>query len=281
MLTPVSFRKGRAHAPRLSEPYVPGVHHPRYWREEEIDLVRRHYAEHGMAYCLSRLPGRTSAGVYNQAHKLGLVASRTASRSKPLGASLDETIRERWPGLTERGAVAALADELGVKRHTLSTRALKLGLTLPHRKEAIWTAAEEDLLRRAPANNLPAASQFFAAHGFRRSPASIGVRCQRMGVSRRLQGVLSARATARILGVNAKTVTSWCIDGTLAATRRGTQRLPQQGGDFWTIQPADLRRFVIDQLDRIDIRKVDKHAFVTLLVAGASAQAVAEIVQHG
>ena len=40
----------------------------------------------------------------------------------------------------------------------------------------------------------------------------------------------------------------------------------QQGGDAWAIEPDDLRRFVLDNLDRLDIRKVEKFAFVALLV---------------
>lgn len=37
-LQPVSFRKGRAHLPRLSKPYVPGKHDPRFDTAEQ-DLV--------------------------------------------------------------------------------------------------------------------------------------------------------------------------------------------------------------------------------------------------
>ncbi|RAI43950.1 hypothetical protein [Rhodoplanes roseus] len=35
------------------------------------------------------------------------------------------------------------------------------------------------------------------------------------------------------------------------------------------IAPADLRRFVLDHLDRIDLRKVDKIAFVALIAGEA------------
>jgi hypothetical protein len=35
---------------------------------------------------------------------------------------------------------------------------------------------------------------------------------------------------------------------TPAAERRTTRRLPQQGGDIWSIEPASLRRFILDHL---------------------------------
>jgi hypothetical protein len=266
MLTPISFGRGRHAEPRLSARYTPGKHNKRYWSDAEIEIIHAHYEEHGADFCLSKLPGRSVTGVYRQAWLLGLKRTGRA-KAQPLGTRLDETILQRWPLLEGRGAVNALADELRVKRDALSRRALALGLTLPHKKEPNWSQAEEDLLRRAPINNPERASSFFAAHGFSRSPASIMVRCKRRGLSRRLQGVLSATAAAKILGVDSKTMGGWCAEGWVIATRRGTQRLPQQGGDMWTIQPADLRRFVIEQIDRLDIRKVDKHAFVALLTA--------------
>ncbi len=54
--------------------------------------------------------------------------------------------------------------------------------------------------------------------------------------------------------------------GDIVVGRRGSKRLVQQGGDAWAIEPAELRRFVLDNLDRLDIRKVEKFAFVALLV---------------
>lgn len=97
------------------------------------------------------------------------------------------------------------------------------------------------------------------------------VRAKRLGISRRTYEHLSARGAATILGVDAKFISARCIDGTLAASRRGTRRLGQQGGDHWSITRADLRRYVIDHIGEIDIRKVEKFAFVDLLTATETA----------
>jgi hypothetical protein len=270
MLTRVSFRKGRERQPRLSTPYVPGKRSLRYWTEAEIAVLEKHYETRGPVHCLSLLPNKSMAKVYAQASKLRLREPAAGGERTRIGTQFDVAILEAWPTLAGRGAVSGLADKLGIKRSAVSQRALALGLTLPHRKEPPWTSAEEDLLRKAPLHNPDRASALFAAHGFRRSPAAIMVRSKRLNISRRFRGALSATAAAKILGVDSKTMCAWIAAGDLSAGRRGTQRLPQQGGDVWTIDHAELRRFVIDNLDRIDIRKVDKHAFVALIAGDAN-----------
>nr|WP_295468869.1 hypothetical protein [Mesorhizobium sp.] len=98
------------------------------------------------------------------------------------------------------------------------------------------------------------------------------VRAKRIDLSRRFNEGLSARQAARILGVDDKTLTASCISGELKASKRADNRLPQQSGSRWIIDPVDLRRFVIDRLERIDFRKVDKFELVHLLTAGTDQQ---------
>ena len=266
-LQPVSFRKGREHAPRLSEPYVPGKRHPRFWTEEQDAVIRKHYPAGGVKACLAHLPGKTSGSIHQRALKLGLRSEKMpAERQRhELTPALETAIREKWALLNGRGAVAALADELGVPRWWLTKTATKLGLTLPHRKEPPWTAAENDLMRKVPLHDPDRCAKIFREHGFVRSPTAIVVRAKRLELSRRTFDKFSGSQAAKILGVDSKTMTSWIIAGEIAASRRGTRRLPQQGGDSWAIEPAELRRFVIEQLERIDFRKVDKFRLVALL----------------
>lgn len=271
-LTPVSFKKGRASEPRLSTPYVPGKRHPRFWTDAEDQVVRDHYPTGGVAGCLLRLPGRTASGVHQAARRLGIGSEKmTAERqTHAYGPEMDQRIKQAWPNLKGRGAVDNLALELDVPRWWLSKRATKLGLTNPHRKEPPWTEAENALMRKVPLHNPEVAARMFREHGFHRTATAIVVRAKRLEISRRTHETLSARAAADILGIDNKTITVWCIAGDIKAGRRGSKRLPQQGGDAWAIEPADLRRFVLDNLDRIDIRKVDKFAFVALIAGEAA-----------
>ena len=273
-LQPVSFKKGRVHLPRLSNPYVPGRHDPRFWTKHERDIVRRYYPEGGAAACLMHLPPhRSKSGVYVQANKLGLTAKAGGGPKVRVKtpSDFDETLKVERAQLDarKRGAVNALAERLGVPRWWLSQRARKLGLTQPHRKEPSWTAAEDAMMAKVPLHNPDRCAEIFREHGFKRSPTAIVVRAKRIGLSRRFNEGFSARQAAKILGVDDKTLTASCISGELKATKRADNRLPQQGGSRWIIDPADLRRFVIEKLERIDFRKVDKFELVHLLTAGA------------
>lgn len=267
-LKPVSFSRRQAPEPRLSAPYVPGKHSDRFWTEAERQVLRDHYRDKGFAYCAGLLPNRSKSGIYGEAGKLGLNRRGHEQQKKHAAAypALDEQIAAAWPDLPQAtGAVAELAEKLGVPRWMVSQRASKLGLTMPHKKEPNWTAAEDELMRRVPLHDVDKCSDIFRAHGFHRTPTAIMVRSKRIGLSRRFREALSATAAARILGCDGKAITAAIFEGRLTAGRRPTKRTVQQGGDWHTIQPADLRRYIIDNLERIDFRRVDKFALVEIL----------------
>jgi hypothetical protein len=87
---------------------------------------------------------------------------------------------------------------------------------------------------------------------------------------------MSAHQTAECFGVDAKTVTRWISLGLLRADRRGTERVAEQGGDMWFIREKYLRRFVLENLNQVDLRKVDKYWFVDLITGGDSGQTAAD-----
>ena len=275
----VSFKKGREHKPRLSAPYVPGVRSERYWTDAENDVLREHYPDKGLAYCLNLLPGRTKSATYGQVGKLGL--KRTGKqpkriRSREEYAELDARITEMWSTLEipkgDVSGVKELARQLGQPRWLISDRCTILGLTRPRKKEPPWSAGEDELMKRVPLHDPDKCSEVFRAHGFNRTPTAIVVRSKRIGLSRRNMETFSARTAAKVLGLDNKTVAIYCLNGTIKSDRRKTRRLPQQGGDPHSIERADLRRFVIDNLELIDFRKVDKFALVDLLVSGGEGQ---------
>lgn len=261
----VSFRKGRAKEPRLSPPRVIGRQHERFWNEADLQFLRDNYVEKGAAWCATQLPHRTLSSIYGTAGKLGLRTYVQTKRGRD--PELDAKIQEAWPSITGKGDVQRLADALGQPRWYVSKRACALGLTKPRRKEPVWSQAEKDLLRKVPLHSPDLASRMFRAHGFKRTPTAIVMAAKRENLSRRYSETLSGTGVAKLLGIDSKTVTTYCLSGSLLATRRGTKRLPQQGGDAWSIEPRDLRQWIIDNLDTLDIRKVEKFSFVALLTA--------------
>lgn len=277
----VSFRKSRASLPRLSPRYVPGRRHPRFWHEDELQVLRDHYEVEGPRYCRSKLPKKRLSAIYVRARQLGLKAPHSphVRRRHPTDGSLDPQIRTAWPGLSGKGAVKHLAEDLGVPRWWLSHRAKALGLAIPRMtKEPPWTAAEDALMKRVPLHDPDRCHEIFREHGFQRTATAIVVRAKRLNISRRYRDTFSATAIARVFGVDSKTTTGWILKGLLKAAKRATRRLPQQGGDPWSVTRDELRRFLIEQLDMIDFRKVDKFAIVDLLAA-APAQPSAEVIE--
>lgn len=272
-LKPVSFSKPRGHEPRISAPYVPGRRDPRFWTEEEFDIIRAFFPDGGAAACLARLPEhRTLSGVYQQAKKLGVRTNgmTTERRQHIASPELDQKIRDEWEKLDgkKRGAVNDLADRLDVPRWWLTKRMITLGLTTRHKKEPPWTPAEDELMKTAPLHQPERAAKMFREHGFIRSPTAIVVRAKRLNLSRRAaREELSARGAAKILGVDDKTITRLVLAGDLPAMKRDDKRRIQQGGSSWDIKPADLRKWILDNIDAVDLRKVDKVSFI-MLIAG-------------
>jgi len=277
-LQPVSFKKGRASEPRVNPAYIPGKNHTRFWTEDELAIVRQYYETQGAAKCASLLPKRSLISIYGAAGKLGLQQIERSNFPKELKLRFatpewDEKIKDRWPGLTGKGDVQALADEFGMPRWWLSKRALRLGLAnFTRQKEPKWTASEDALMSRVPLHDLDKCAQIFRDHGFSRTPVAIQVRAKRLDLSRRAtRQTYSGTEVAMLLGMDTKTITQWCVLGELVATRRGTKRVIQQGGDVWDVEPEDLCAFIVENIARIDIRKVEKVGFVHLLVDGRKA----------
>lgn len=274
----VSFRKPREHKPRLSKPRVPGNNSIVHWTAAEIAIMRQHFPLGGVPACQEHLPAHRSPGAISQrGHQLGLKAPFGTSTGKAKGARVErilppdgfaDALREFYQSeaSTARGAVNAFADRLKLPRWWVSKQARAAGLSMPHKKEPPWTAPELALLERVPLHNTERCSEVFRQHGFSRSPMSIRVKSTRVGLSRAYTETFSATAVSKILGVDGKTVTREILQGDLRAVKRPTERLPQQGGDPWSIDRSELRRYIIENLGRVDFRKIDKFAAVDILV---------------
>lgn len=270
----VSFKKGRKHEPRISAPYIPGQQSDRYWTDEENAVLLAHYVSKGFSYCATKLPGRTRGAIFGQAHKLGLRREghqQRVFRTKKEYADLDARINEAWPTLViPKGDVTGmneLARILDEPRWLITQRCRLLGLTRARKKEPKWSPAEEELMKNVPLHDPDKCSEIFAAHGFKRTATAIVVKAKRLNLKRRYTETYCATTAGKLLGMDSKTVSTYCLKGTLKSSRRASKRLSQQGGAPHSIERADLRQFVIDNLEMIDFRKVDKFGMVDLLTS--------------
>ena len=119
-------------------------------------------------------------------------------------------------------------------------------------------------MKDVPLQDPEKCSEIFRAHGFKRTATAIMVRTKCINLSRKYTDTLSARDASKIIGWDNKTVCEYCLKGLIKSSRRKTKRLPQQGGSPHSIERTDLRQFVIDNLELIDLRKVDKFAMMDL-----------------
>ena len=69
-----------------------------------------------------------------------------------------------------------------------------------------------------------------------------------------------------LFGVDHHKIKEWVSKGYLKGKPRGTNRKKRQGGDIWFFDSAWLRSFIIRHPEEIDLRRVDKDAFIGILL---------------
>jgi hypothetical protein len=166
------------------------------------------------------------------------------------------------------GAVASLAKRVRRPRWWISRRAVDLGLVLAHKKEPNWSDAELRILRQHARFAPGEIQRRLKARGFHRSLTGIVLKRKRLQLTSSHLDGYSATGLAACMGIDGHAVTTWIERGWLTARGRGTARTPQQGGDSFWIEPRDVRRFVLEYLEIIDLAKVDKTWFVDLVTSG-------------
>ncbi len=182
-------------------------------------------------------------------------------------AQIDERIREAYLNLRmgDRSAIKTVSWQLGWTSSAVCKRGAELGLA--RAKERVWSEREERVLARFGHLAPTGIQRKLAEAGFSRSVAAIQIKLTRNRIKSNLDGY-SACQLADALGVEAKKVLRWIQQGVLKAERRGTDRLPQQGGDIWWISDASLRRFILRFPGEIDLARVEKIWFLSLLTKG-------------
>jgi len=203
-------------------------------------------------------------------------------RKHNITAEADARIRDLYRQAPENGAVARVARELGLPRWKVTRHAISKGYIAKTSKSPDWEPEEESILREYAHRSPENIQKHLAAAGFKRSTTGIVLKRKRLFLPSQLPGY-SGRQLAKGLGEDEHFVTRAITEGRLAAERRGTRRVPAQGGDAWYILPDAIRRFIKDYLETIDFRKVDKFFVVDILtrpsIEPALAQSIADQVR--
>ncbi len=242
------------------------------WAPEEDAILLEHYATGAAAACLPYLPGRTLGSIYQRARKLDLHAPRyipgmAGVKGKKYFATdaIDDAIRAVYTQAPTRNAVRRLAIALMRPRWWVSKRAAVLGLVSPRFKEPPWSAAEIELVRENAHKHLDVLRRLLARNGYTRTTTAIGIQVKRRGFDTTDPNHYTAHQLAALLGVDGKTITRWIAVEGLPASKRGTMRTVQQGGDQWWIHRAKLRAWIGEHAQLIDLRKVERFWFLDLV----------------
>ena len=204
-------------------------------------------------------------------HGIGLSKSKTGKSTKPPKYTIAEhqaaQIRKVYTSIPQKGAVRDLAKRLGLPRWKVSKFAVNEGLIGVQKKEPPWSEKELSILEQGAHLTAAVLQRRLASAGFRRTEVGIVLKRKRMRFLSNLKGQ-SATTLALCFGVNAKTVIRYIEKGYLQAKKRGTARVPQQGGDEWFIRDRQIKNFVCSYPEFVDFRKVDKLWAISLLADG-------------
>lgn len=177
-----------------------------------------------------------------------------------------EQIRKAYLESTGSGEISALAKRLHLPRWKVTRHAQRNGWIATGKKSPPWTEAEEKTLQHFSRYCLEKIQIRMAEAGHpKRTIAAYALKMKRLRCRSNLEGH-SARSVAECLGVDVHFVTRAINTGKLKAKKRGTARVEEQGGDMWFIREWDIRDYIVENVNEIDFRKVDKHWMVDLLV---------------
>jgi TfoX/Sxy family transcriptional regulator of competence genes len=181
--------------------------------------------------------------------------------------AIDEAIRKAFQHKYERrGCVRAAVKATGWPEHAVFRRAVELGLTSAW-SEVPWSEPEEELVSelawQSPAVVQDQIKKRFGKH---RTQSSIIAKRNRLKCMKNLDG-LTHSGLEEALGVGQRMVDRWLESGKI----RGILRFPENqaiGRSVWFFPHWEVRRFIMENLEEIDLARVEKHWFVDLIASG-------------
>lgn len=237
------------------------------WLTTDVALLREHYPTKGAPRTQAEhLPHRTLAAIRAKAAEQkvrtrhGSTTGKRFPRVHPPRDDIDMQIREAYIHATERGFLHRLALRLGKPDWWVQKRAALLGVTRPMRVD-VWTLRELDILEQWAHAGLVVIRQNLRAAGFTRTEGAIGIQLKRRKIDRTDPDTWTATSVAPMLGVNPATVADWC-------ERRGlkAKRVTWGPNGKLIITRADLKRWVNTHRAHVDLRRVDQHWFMELML---------------
>lgn len=238
------------------------------WSPEDVAILREHFTKAGAAHCATLLPHKTIGAIHGKARSLRLALPPQKKQTAKYFSTphIDEAIRRYYQNNPKRGGLSKLAHQIARPVKWVSVRAAYLAVQAPRFDSVKWDDREIELLREH-AFRVPAAiARILRKNGFRRSPNAINLKRTRLHCDRSTDDYYTAIGLAELMGVDKSTITTWVRRGLLKAQKRGTTH----PNDSYLIHHNAVRRFVVENANAVDLRRVDKYWFIELMAGTGS-----------
>ena len=194
------------------------------------------------------------------------VAGQTCKKGKyHITDEAHNMIREAYRKPTGNGEIKALAKKLGLPRWKITRHAQHNLWTKRTKRMPAWTKEEMAILKTHARHCAEKIQKELKKRGYHRTVVSIELKRKRLRLSVSCLDGYSANSLATCLGEDNHFVLNAIKNNQLLATRRETRRTKKQGGDIYWIKPNNARKWIIDNVNRIDLTKVDKYWFVDFI----------------
>jgi hypothetical protein len=239
----------------------------RPWTVTDLALLRQHWPAQGTRAVQALLSTpRSEAAIRVTAKRIGLRRdnrSRRPYRRYPQNDFVDQQIRAAY-ATGPPGAIKALSARLGRDYGWVRWRAMQLGCRPVRIKAPDWVPDEEALLERYAGQGVRRIQTALRRAGYQRSLRAIYERLYRHGLDLHDDGYLTLPRIAQGMGVDSSVVARWVERYGLPTHRRETHDGSPHPARYVT--RAALRKWVAANVLLVDVRKVDKHWFIDLLV---------------
>lgn len=235
------------------------------WTAAEVEILREHYPAGGLPACLPLLPGRGERAIYIKVAALGLRSARKRRTPTTWTSNqfIDGLICRSYRDDPRRGRTLRLAAKLNRPPYWVSYRARQLGLVNEKGPGRPWSQAEQDLIVANAAKKPITVAKIMKRRGFVRTPGAIQARLNAQHIDRTDDDHYTGNGLALLMGVNVHKIAVWIDRGWLKAKRSSGERT------HYSIHRNAVRRFIVENVGEVDLRRVDKVWFVELL-AGSS-----------
>jgi len=162
------------------------------------------------------------------------------------------------------GEIGEFADQHNIPRWKLSRYAIRQGWIEKERKEPPWSEDELEILERQSKHCPEVIQRRLKAAGFIRSVTGIVIKRKRMRFLSNLNGITSQQL-AHCLGVDVHFVLRAIRAGEIHAQVRQDKRTTQQGGHMHYITDPSIKKFIVENIHKINLKKVDKYWLIDIL----------------